>query len=181
MNPQAMAQQPFFYYNPEQTNDHRQQAMFSPHPGAVLASVPPQHFAQHMYAHERPASAGYMHAYPFPFQTPIASPRPMYQPKAGMYMADNRALALDTDCHPDMYPATPPLSVGSAVSSPPTTGGVLPTPTGAVFFGDHLAGVKEGCEGEVKSEILAGENWTRQGSPPLTPGTFISLTRWIDV
>jgi len=30
-------------------------------------------------------------------------------------------------------------------------------------------GVKQGCEGEVKSEILAGENWTRSGSPPLTP------------
>jgi hypothetical protein len=46
---------------------------------------------------------------------------------------------------------------------------MVPTPTGAVFFAENIEGVKEGCEGEVKSEILAGENWTRSGSPPLTP------------
>ncbi len=34
----------------------------------------------------------------------------------------------------------------------------------------NMEGVKEGCEGDVKSEILAGGDWTRCCSPPLTPG-----------
>ncbi|KAL8659723.1 MAG: hypothetical protein Q9226_000279 [Calogaya cf. arnoldii] len=34
---------------------------------------------------------------------------------------------------------------------------------------DNLEGVKEGCEGEVQSEILAGGDWTRCDSPTLTP------------
>ena len=37
---------------------------------------------------------------------------------------------------------------------------------------DNIEGVKEGCEGDVQSEILAGGDWTRCCSPPLTPGTF---------
>lgn len=36
---------------------------------------------------------------------------------------------------------------------------------------DNIEGVKEGCEGDVQSEILAGGDWTRCCSPPLTPGT----------
>ena len=48
--------------------------------------------------------------------------------------------------------------------------GILPTPTNPVFFAENIEGVKEGCEGDVKSEILAGEDWARAGSPPLTPG-----------
>ena len=35
---------------------------------------------------------------------------------------------------------------------------------------DNIEGVKEGCEGDVQSEILAGGEWTRCCSPPLTPG-----------
>ncbi|KAI4093184.1 MAG: hypothetical protein LQ344_003011 [Seirophora lacunosa] len=39
-----------------------------------------------------------------------------------------------------------------------------------------MQGVKEGCEGEVQTEILAGGDWARCGSPPMTPGTLpISL------
>lgn len=37
---------------------------------------------------------------------------------------------------------------------------------------DNIEGVKEGCEGDVQSEILAGGDWTRCCSPPLTPGTL---------
>lgn len=36
-----------------------------------------------------------------------------------------------------------------------------------------MEGVKKGCEGEVKSEILAGGDWTRSCSPPLTPGMYL--------
>ena len=51
--------------------------------------------------------------------------------------------------------------------------GLLPTPSNSVFFGlENMEGVKEGCEGEVQSEILAGGDWTRCGSPPMTPGEF---------
>jgi hypothetical protein len=39
-----------------------------------------------------------------------------------------------------------------------------------MLFGlEGFEGVKEGCEGEVQSENLAGCDWARCGSPPLTP------------
>ena len=42
-----------------------------------------------------------------------------------------------------------------------------------VFYGlEGFEGVKEGCEGEVQSENLAGGDWARCGSPPMTPGMF---------
>ena len=180
----AMTSTPFFYYNPDQSRDNRQQSLFTPHPGTVASSGHIQHFAQQQmypselmgHLKERPSSSGshmYMQAAPYNFQTPIASPRPMYQ-KPAVIMSQARTLSLDTECSFDsdryMYPATPPLSIsGSAISSPPMSSGILPTPTGAVFF-ENIEGVKEGREGEVTSEILAGENWTRSGTPPLTPG-----------
>jgi hypothetical protein len=77
---------------------------------------------------------------------------------------------LDTDCY---APSTPPLSTsGSAVSSPPSTAEILPTPVNNVFYAQGLEGVKTGCEDEVFSEILAGDNWTNTASPPMTPGTY---------
>ncbi|KAL8787792.1 MAG: hypothetical protein Q9213_001979 [Squamulea squamosa] len=103
----------------------------------------------------------------------MASPRPLQQRPAFLY--NNHGLpSLDTECStPDVYvyPSTPPLSVStSTVNSPPSTCGVLPTPVfGAQLPVENLEGVKEGCQGEVQSEILAGGDWTRCGSPPLTP------------
>ena len=48
----------------------------------------------------------------------------------------------------------------------------MQTPMSSTFFGvENIVGVKEGCEGDVQSEILAGRDWARCGSPPLTPGT----------
>jgi len=45
-----------------------------------------------------------------------------------------------------------------------------------MFYGlEGFEGVKEGCEGEVQSENLAGSDWARCGSPPLTP-VFIHPT-----
>ena len=188
MNSQTMAQSPFFYYNPEQSADHRQHGLFSPHPNTVVSSYrrqpQPQILPQEVMnqqasrMHERPSSSDshmYMAA-PFPLQssmTPIASPRPMYQ-KPTMIFTEGRQFALDGErdnIDGYMYPATPPLSIsGSTISSPPMSSGILPTPTGAVFFAENIEGVKEGCESEVKSEILAGGDWARCGSPPLTPG-----------
>ncbi|KAL8869591.1 MAG: hypothetical protein Q9174_004162 [Haloplaca sp. 1 TL-2023] len=78
------------------------------------------------------------------------------------------------------YPSTPPLSVSaSTANSPPSTCGILPTPIndGCLTL-DNLEGVKEGCVGEVQTEILAGGDWPRCGSPPLTPaavGQFSDL------
>lgn len=127
-------------------------------------------------------STMYIQSTPFPMQpvmTPRASPRPSYQKPLFLFQEDGQTLSLDTDCGISdgySYPSTPPLSIsGSAISSPPS--GLLPTPVSSTFFGtENIEGVKEGCEGEVKSEILAGGDWTRCGSPPLTPGTFTSCT-----
>ncbi|KAI9668309.1 MAG: hypothetical protein M1821_001129 [Bathelium mastoideum] len=81
-------------------------------------------------------------------------------------------MPLDTSCANVHYmPGTPTLSTsGSAISSPPSLCEFLPTPVSGVFFdGDSFNGVKEGCEEEVFSEVLAAGDWTRAGSPPLSP------------
>jgi len=97
----------------------------------------------------------------------------MYQ-RPTILIQDHHAprLMIESNAHEsDMYyyPSTPPLSAsGSVISSPD----VLPTPMNTVFYGG-FEGVKEGCEGEVQSENLAGGDWARCGSPPMTPGTYI--------
>ena len=200
-NTQAMAPAPFFYYTPEANPDHRQHGHFSPHPSTVVPSSQVQHFQQPAYPQEmmyqqpqRPSSGEthmYMHPNAFsmqPAMPPMASPRPLYQKPAFLFQSEGQSLSLDTECvevDGYIYPATPPLSIsGSAISSPPTSCGLLPTPTTSAFFGtQNIEGVKEGCEGDVKSEILAGGDWTRCGSPPLTPGMFASYdsTQFVDV
>ena len=105
----------------------------------------------------------------------MISPRPLQQKPAFMFQSEGQRLSLNTECStPDVYiyPSTPPLSVsGSATSSPPSTCGILHTPLAGPFFAlENMEGVKEGCEEEVQSEILAGGDWTRCFSPPLTPG-----------
>ena len=51
---------------------------------------------------------------------------------------------------------------------------MLQTPMNNGFFGlESFEGVKEGCQGEVQSENLAGGDWARGGSPPMTPGKFL--------
>lgn len=152
----------FFYYNPDSVSENRQQDLFSPQPSAILRSSPMQH-------HEAAMQQYYMSA--------IHTPRPMHKP--GLFSQEPHVLSLDTDFHgfeEQGYPMTPGLSVsGSTVSSPPQSS-YLPTPTNG-FFG-NLPGVKEGCEREVKSEILsAGIDWSRSGSPLLTPGMQHHLQR----
>lgn len=193
VHPQVLGQSPFFYYNPEP--GHREHGQFSPHPGPAHDGVQLRQLQQQMYQQEMmlrgqsqmmyngpsaSSSQFYLPSKPSlptqPVITPVASPRPLQQKPAFLYQHDGLPLSLDTECGtPDVYvyPSTPPLSVsGSAISSPPSTCGILPTPTsGAFFTPENIEGVKEGCESDVQSEILAGGNWTRSCSPPLTPGT----------
>lgn len=187
--------QSFFYYNPDFNADHRQHGHFSPHPTAVQDDVPFQQQgyqqdvihgqSQRMYPRRLSSdSPVYLPSKPpHTIQSKfisMASPRPLHQRPSFLGPEEGQHLSLDTDCGtpPDVYvyPSTPPLSVsGSSISSPPSTCSVLPTPvSGPLFALENLEGVKEGCEGDVKSEILAGGDWTRSCSPPLTPGKYFS-------
>lgn len=188
-----MGQPAFFYYNPETSTDHRQQDLFTTQPSTLADGSQIQSFHETVYSQEammpgqhqpmysRPSLSGLqclVPSQPTHLTTQLASPRPLHQKPAFLYHLDGQRLSLNTECHtPDVfvYPSTPPLSVsGSATSSPPSTCGILHTPVTAPFSTlDNIEGVKEGCEGEVQSEILAGGDWTRCCSPPLTPGEFI--------
>jgi hypothetical protein len=119
-----------------------------------------------------------------PLMTPVQSPQPLYQKPTILVQQDSPyMLQLDTDCY---APSTPPLSTsGSAVSSPPSTAEILPTPINHTFYGQpSLEMMKSGREEEAFSEILAGDNWNKGASPPMTPGTFFFkfyyriLRRW---
>jgi hypothetical protein len=199
--PQIMSQSPFFYYNPDPKPDHRQHGHFTPHPNGSSTNNQFHHFQHQMQGNEqsmplpssviysRPSSASSHSQFKSqaPVQsamTPMASPQPHCQ-KPTVLIQDNtpHLLPLDTGCAAsDVYffPSTPPLSTsGSSISSPPSSCGVLPTPVngnGNMFGLEIFEGVKEGCEGEVQSENLAGGDWSRFGSPPMTPGEF--LTRY---
>lgn len=68
------------------------------------------------------------------------------------------------------YPSTPPLSSSGSALSSPSSCESLHTPMTSVFLGlEGFEGVKEGCESDVQSENLAGGDWARCGSPPMTP------------
>jgi hypothetical protein len=103
--------------------------------------------------------------------TPVQSPQPVCQKPTILVQHDSPYLfPLDTDCY---APSTPPLSSsGSAISSPPSSAEILPTPVNGGFHSQNIEGVKAGCEEEVFSEILASEEWTNSASPPMTPGTY---------
>ena len=191
---QAMGQSPFFYYNPE-VSDQRQHGHFSPDPNTITLNNQYQRFQQQqIYPQEMMVQPQYVPLQPRPltsnaqsftqtpgafpvqtFSTPMASPRPLYQKPTFLIQPDGQNLSLNTECvnsHGYMYPATPPLSVSSSsLNSPPMSCGLLPTSVNNSFYGiENIEGVKEGCESDVQSEILAGGDWTRCGSPPLTPG-----------
>ena len=177
---QNMGQSPFFYYNPEPNTDHRHHGHFTPQPkqdGAQAHQLQQQWFHQHMMYYgqppmmypQLPSSGSSIQQKPVPS---MANPRPVHQKPAFLCQYEGQPLALDTGCStPDVhvFPSTPALSAsGSAASSPPSTCGVLPTPITGSYMG--LEGVKEGCHGDVSSEILAGGEFARSGSPTLTPG-----------
>ncbi|KAJ5669183.1 C2H2 finger domain transcription factor sebA [Penicillium macrosclerotiorum] len=107
--------------------------------------------------------------------TPIASPQPSQMKPAIIVQQGSPALMpLDTRfISADLYafPSTPPLSSsGSTISSPPSAHGTLHTPINDSFFAfEKVEGVKEGCETDVHTEILANPDWSRCDSPPMTP------------
>ena len=191
----TMGQSPFFYYNPEPSAEHRQHGHFSPHPNTVQDGASMQAYHQQSYYHDMVMQQGPQHMmYPrLPSSGPpiyahhnpaiaMASPRPLQQKPAFLYQYQGQQLSVDTDCNtPEVcfYPSTPPLSSScSTSSSPPSTCGVLPTPVTASYINlDNTKAVKEGCEGDVQSEILAGGDWTRCCSPPLSPGKSFDITR----
>lgn len=170
IHPTQAMQSPFFYYNPDPHGENtRQHGHFTPHPSGQSTFQP-----QNMY-YQRPTSANSQMSYPQTayanqMLTPVASPQPMYQkPTILIQPQDSPYLhPLDTDY--SFSPATPPLSsCGSSISSPPSSYDVLPTPLHDMFPGEGIEGVKQGCEGEVFSEILsAGLEW-RSTTPPMTP------------
>jgi hypothetical protein len=197
--PQPLGQSPFFYYKPEKSSEHRHHGSFSPPPTTHADVSPVQYFQPQLYnqtmmtlghsqmIYRRPSAIDpqdYLPSRPIydmhSSMTIMASPQPTQQKAAFLYQHNGLPLTLDTECGtPDVhiYPSTPPLSVsGSSVSSPPSSCGPVPTPLSGPFFAlENIEGVKEGCEGDVQSEILAGGEWTRCCSPPLTPGMFIPL------
>ncbi|OKP15228.1 Zinc finger protein [Penicillium subrubescens] len=107
--------------------------------------------------------------------TPIASPQPS-QMKPAIFVQQGSPALMPIDTrfiNADLYafPSTPPLSsAGSSISSPPSANGTLHTPINDSFFAfEKVEGVKEGCETDVHTEILANPDWSRCDSPPMTP------------
>ncbi|KJX93915.1 transcription factor C2H2 Seb1 like protein [Zymoseptoria brevis] len=188
-----MGQSPFFYYHPESRPDNRQHhghfAPHYPHPHGLPLNVVPS-TSEHMMQYQQPAyrqqHAGPHHIYhpqphpqhfyaPQPMLTPDASPRQQQKPAMYVQQQDmHHLMPIDTECR--YYPGTPTLSASgsfSSVSTPPASADIIPTPVNGVFFGKSNStqwpAVKQGCEEEVFSEVLAGGDWTRPGSPPMTP------------
>ena len=177
-----MGPSPFFYYNPDPKPDNRQHGHFSQQPSNIQVPI----YHPHMYQmpstsiYSRPNSSCSQPPMQPVFNTgyaanmtPMASPRPMYQKPTILIQEHAPRLMMESEAN-DMYyyPSTPPLSASGSTISSPTSCDVLPTPLNTSFCGlEGFEGVKEGCEGEVQSENLAGNEWTRCGSPPMTPGT----------
>lgn len=181
--PTAVGPNPFYYYQPDHS-DQRQHGHFTPHaqhpqysgPVALypelLKPLPSSHMTHFPMAQSSPQTPTYpphlRSAYPQLMPTPLASPQPLH--RRPTILIDSQAASLhplNTDCGP----ATPALSLsGSSDGSPPSTCGFLPTPVnGPCPSPESLVGVKQGCEVDVLSEILAGGDFQRCQSPPLTP------------
>lgn len=184
-----MGQSPFFYYNPDPRPENRQHGHFTPHPhGLPMPFVPstPDHmmpYQQPMY--HRPHSAGslpvYQQAPAYISQamlTPAASPREQHHKPTILVQQEMPTLMpINTECQ--YMPATPTLSASGSFSSvssngsPPSSVDMLPTPSNGAFFNKPsmpiYPAVKEGCEEEVFSEVLASGDWARPNSPPMTP------------
>lgn len=105
--------------------------------------------------------------------TTIASPQPSNFKSSLAVQGSPALMPIDTRFVGNEYyafPSTPPLSAaGSSVSSPPSSNGNLHTPIDSFFTLEKVEGVKEGCEGEVHTEILANVDWQRSASPAMTP------------
>lgn len=169
-----IGQSPFFYYTPDPNPENRQHGHFSQQPrGLPIPHPVPSQDPVALYSQRPTTACSQTHAALAQYthrgiMTPVQSPQPNFQkPQILLHEQDQYLPYLDTDCY---APSTPPLSCsGSAVSTPPSTAEILPTPINSNFMAHALEGVKTGCEEEVFSEILAGDNWTNTVSPPMTP------------
>ena len=153
-------QAPFFYYHPDPNSETRHHGQFTPHPHG-------HQYQQHMQPMQQQAPEPVPIYAPQPYHghiqcpqpqysmppyapqallTPVQSPRSNIQKPAVMVQQDSPyMLSLDTDCY---MPATPPLSAsGSAVSSPPSTCEILPTPVNANFMQFYGSNTLEGVKG----------------------------------
>jgi hypothetical protein len=185
-------QSPFYYYTPDPDPQQRHHGHFtSQHPADMQAfnsnGQMPQYQRQPIpgYAPMPSNRMSHVHGNATMKMAPTTvAPHETHMKPSIVVQQEQQPsaaqLQLDTKCNnPDLYgfPSTPPLSTsGSTISSPPSTCGVLPTPVDGFFPVEKVEGVKEGCEGEVQTEILANNlEWTGCNSPPMTPGTFFRL------
>lgn len=150
------------------------QMQYPQHPQQQAHGLPDQHYQPTMNMHQMATANAFRGTMNM---TPIASPQPSnLKPTIVVQPGSSALMPLDTRfVSTDFYgfPSTPPLSAsGSSISSPPSTSGAQHTPISDTFFAfEKVEGVKEGCEGDVHTEILANADWTRSDSPPMTPGT----------
>lgn len=165
-----MAQSAFFYYSPDPSPETRQHGHFTPHPHGMPMPVVPEHHEFMYQPMPIPQHAYISHA----MLTPAASPRAHNSKPTILLQQEQSLVPLNTECQ-SYFPATPTLSASgsfSSASSPPAHGELVPTPAAIIAPKPGFAVfpvVKEGCEEEVFSEVLAGGDWTRPGSPPMTP------------
>lgn len=171
-------QSPYYLYSPDVESQQRQSQFSAAYHHSVPIYPHHQSHPQPIYTAQpqvnmRPQFDPKTLHIPVNNMTPIASPQPTHLKPTIIVQQDSPVLLpLDTRFgSTDLYglPSTPPLSSsGSTISSPPSSCGYLPTPVYGSFF-EKVEGVKEGCETEVHSELLANAAWTRTASPPMTP------------
>ncbi|KAJ5175099.1 C2H2 finger domain transcription factor sebA [Penicillium canariense] len=181
MAPTPVQSQPSFAYYPDSTSQqghYTSQPQDVPYYGQMQYA---QHGAEQPIYSTQPVMNMHQMATTNAFRgaamsmTPIASPQPSQMKPAIFVQQGSPALMpLDTRfINADLYafPTTPPLSSsGSSISSPPSANGTLHTPINDGFFTfEKVEGVKEGCETDVHTEILANPDWSRADSPPMTP------------
>ena len=145
--------------------------------------------------YRQPTYAGYpsemqpYYAYPPPQQQCVPEPQLIYHMNNVQQVAYKPAFVVDHDTPPALHlerrfvtpevyayspnsSSPPPLSTpGSTIGSPLSTSDPIRTPASEGFFcfDQKVEGVKEGCENEVHSEILA-KDWSGSATPPMNPG-----------
>ena len=170
-----MPQTPLYVYQPETQPDQRHGGHFYAYPAHYNGPMAfhPEHMKPMQHTQFNPQMGipqPIVYSHPHFVSTPMASPQPISHRPTILIDRQSPALRpLDTEAGP----ATPALSSsGSTISSPRSSCGMLATPVNGSATPDSLVGVKQGCEGEVLSESLAGGEISRGQSPPLTPSKF---------
>ena len=181
-------QSSWFVYKPANDAQHRPHGHFMLSPGEQQVyngqmqyhpgmQYPNQYMHQTLHQHQQPLQ-------PKPVyhgnmaMTPIASPQPQHMKASAAIKQDTSLRPLDTSVYHrgNVYsPCTPPLSTStSAMSSPPSSSMALSTPLNGQYFGfQPYESVKEGREADVYGETFANADWSRTGSPPMTPGKWM--------